>query len=643
MIRPLSIYLLFTVTIMLHGQDKGFECDGSIYIVTYTQSTGRSVLYEVQEDDSDFNYRPITLSEDRRLTSLAYNVLDTYLYALDVDTYELVKIDREGTVFSLGIPSNLDEEYVYHSGTISPDGAGIYLVGYNPEFGFDNKFYTINLSREDLYAGFLGITGEARSEIHDFATDPLSGEIYGYDNLEGSLAQIGIGGQVSTGGFQNNGVSDIDGIFFNKKGELFGYAATKGFYEVNKLNGELRFLESGPEGTSADACSCPYTSSFQKEINPTEILPCQEFEITYRFLNYLGIGQTWISLRDTLPEGFEIVNIESKIVSSINIVESPPHILDLENLIYLMRDNEIKVTVRAPSDYLGPFVSKATHWDFPFAFGEVQYSDDPSTLEPDDETLAMIVTENDIRLQDYVEYSCDGQEAIISSPIESEEYLWNNISGSRSLSIDETGWYYLFAEHDCVVYYDSVLVSEFLEEKNLMIEGQDKIRLGSSVLLKANLNRGVPLSFKWYDGVDTIHCTDCATQSFSPVKDTNYELFVLDEDGCFTSSSFQVEVDVDRSLYAASAFSPNGDGLNDVFFLQSSVDGEISRISIYNRWGGEIYSDRSIPLNSEHDGWDGLYGDLQLPSGVFIWVAEIEYIDGLTETKSGTITLVAQN
>ena len=623
---------------------QGFDCDGSIYIVAYTQSTGVSVLYEVQERDQSFSYTAIELSEDRRLTSLAYNVLDKHLYALDVDTYELIKINRNGLIISLDVPASLDKDFIYNAGTISPNGSGIFLMGYSPEFGFDKKFYTINLSREDFYAGFLGVTGEARSAIHDFATDPTSGVIYGYDNLEGSLGQIAVGGLVSTTGFPNSGVTDIDGLFFNQEGELFGYAATKGFYAINKLSGELKFVGSGPGGTSGDACSCPYTSTFQKDVQPREILPCEEFEITYSYNNRLGIGQTWVSLRDTLPEGFEIIDIKSKIVTSVNIIESPSNIIALDNLIYLMRDNEIKVTVRAPVDYIGPFGSQATHWDFPFAFGEYQSSDDSSTDEEQDKTMAMIVGEEELDFNDYVEYSCDGKEVIITSPIQAESYIWSDGSSEESITTNQLGWYSLIAQNDCVYYHDSVFISEFFEKKELFIAGPDKTKIASPIRLSSSVNRGIPKLYQWYDGSDTITCTDCSSMVFTPIEDTVYELYVTDRQGCETNATIDVTVDINRDFYAATAFSPNNDGINDMFFLQSTIQGTVRKMSIFNRWGGEVFNIEEVPLNESDLGWDGSLSNGEPSStGVFIWIAEIEYLDGFIESKTGTVTLITQN
>ncbi|MFT4568552.1 MAG: gliding motility-associated-like protein, partial [Saprospiraceae bacterium] len=114
----------------------------------------------------------------------------------------------------------------------------------------------------------------------------------------------------------------------------------------------------------------------------------------------------------------------------------------------------------------------------------------------------------------------------------------------------------------------------------------------------------------------------------------------LDTDSCTTTASIDVTVDENRYFYAANAFSPNNDGVNDYFLLQSAIDGFINSIFIYNRWGNEVYSDYEVPINIEEEGWDGRRGTEVIESGVYIWMAETQYIDGFTITKSGTISII---
>lgn len=617
---------------------QGFECDGSFYLVVYTQSEGESVLYQITGNGSGFNYEPIALSEKRRLTSLAYNVLDKYLYALDVDSYELIRIHRDGMMEDLGRPENLDTSFVYNSATTSPDGTSIFLMGYNPDFGSDRRIYTMNLSRSNFYAGYLGVTGPDPVIISDLATDPIQGIMYGFDIISGKLAEVAIGGQVTTHNSASSGNRSIDALFFDRSGELYAYSAQSGMYYLNKRTGVLSFLEKGPEGTHADGCACPYTYDFTKEVKPIEIVPCSEFNVTYRFKNQLGIGQTWIDIRDTFPEGFEILSLESSIVSGINMIASEPNILALENLIYLLGDNAISLTVKSPPDFTGSFGSNAVHWEFPLAFGEFQYSDDPATTQKNDPTYASVLPIEEIAFDAEIEYSCEGDVAFLESPFIAESYSWNTGEETAMISVTEPGTYTLRASNECVVFVDSIKIMSFGEPAAVEITGIDQVVIGGGVSLKVESNMDGILQYTWNLG-DTIFSCECPIIEVIPAESGVLTVSVMDERGCIAEDDHQITVLPIRYTYAPTAFSPNNDGINDFFYIESSVSGIIRRFTVYNRWGSPVFDDENIPLNDMSSGWDGRFKGDRLSPGVYIWVAEIEYLDGLSETLHGDIFL----
>ncbi|MFT6808997.1 MAG: gliding motility-associated-like protein [Saprospiraceae bacterium] len=620
---------------------KGFECDGSVYLIGYTESTGRSELLVLSENNGSYTITSIGLSENRKLTSLAYNVLNKGLVALDACSYELVSIDALGVITSLGVPEDIDMDYEFHSGTISPDGIGIYLVGYDPKLGFDSRFYSINLNRQELYAGYLGITGDRTVVLSDIATDPISGEMFWYDNSRGQLVRAGIGGQISTQDFPTTGITNMSGLFFNQEGQLFGISVEQGIYSIDKLHGNMDFiLESPMEATSGDACSFPFTSTFTKEV-PKEILPCEEFEVVYTFDNKLGIGQTWISVRDTFPEGLEILSVSGEVISDFNIVDLAPNIVALENLIYLLHENYITVKVRASENFIGRFASRAYQWDFPKAFDVASYSDDPTTEVPHDETESNILRPESLEIDEFISFDCEGRQATISSPIKGDIYRWNTGSSDSVIIISAPGWYSIEVLNECIYFRDSIYIEEFPGSKRLTLQSSQHIQLGDSIFLISNLNRGTPIIYTWdFGNGEIVSCLDCPPIYHRPNESSTYKLTILDTDSCTTMASIDVTVDENRYFYAANAFSPNNDGVNDYFLLQSAIDGFINSIFIYNRWGNEVYSDYEVPINIEEEGWDGRRGTEVIESGVYIWMAETQYIDGFTITKSGTISII---
>ena len=116
---------------------------------------------------------------------------------------------------------------------------------------------------------------------------------------------------------------------------------------------------------------------------------------------------------------------------------------------------------------------------------------------------------------------------------------------------------------------------------------------------------------------------------------------MTDENGCTAYDEVSIVVDTEKTLYAPNVFTPNGDNINDIWFLQGKGNGRIERLDIYNRWGGLVYSAPSDNLvNDRTVGWDGRVGGRNAEAAVYTWVAEIRYLDDVVEVLSGDITLL---
>jgi gliding motility-associated-like protein len=100
-------------------------------------------------------------------------------------------------------------------------------------------------------------------------------------------------------------------------------------------------------------------------------------------------------------------------------------------------------------------------------------------------------------------------------------------------------------------------------------------------------------------------------------------------------------VNIIRPIYIPNVFSPDGDGINDFFYIQGgpASDG-IEVLRIFDRWGAVVYEDFNIDLNDEYRGWDGTFRGKPVNSGVFTFHTNIHFLDNETLTYSGTITVV---
>jgi gliding motility-associated-like protein len=87
-------------------------------------------------------------------------------------------------------------------------------------------------------------------------------------------------------------------------------------------------------------------------------------------------------------------------------------------------------------------------------------------------------------------------------------------------------------------------------------------------------------------------------------------------------------------VFIANAFSPNGDGLNEMFIINNDAIQRI-QLAVYNQWGEKVF-ETTDPTR----GWNGTFRGKVQPSGVYMYVARIEYFDGKVETRKGTINLI---
>lgn len=175
----------------------------------------------------------------------------------------------------------------------------------------------------------------------------------------------------------------------------------------------------------------------------------------------------------------------------------------------------------------------------------------------------------------------------------------------------------------------------------LFVNSEEEVDLGYQVLLSAQTNNSNLIDVTWVDDSQSLECDSCLTTYASPVNDTEYILTVTSVDNCTASASIFVSVIKDKIVYAPTAFSPNGDGVNDDFFLFSdrSVLG-VKAFSVFNRWGDLMFQKKGIVTNESSFGWGGSFNGKEMDSDVFVWVAEVEYLDGEISILTGDISLI---
>jgi len=191
---------------------------------------------------------------------------------------------------------------------------------------------------------------------------------------------------------------------------------------------------------------------------------------------------------------------------------------------------------------------------------------------------------------------------------------------------------------------------ELTEPLLLSVEiGKDlEINLGDSIQLSAEvLNAAGNYTLEWngsYNG--TLSCapddTNCYRPFAFPLNTIVYEVEVIDESGCSAQASIKVTVRKERSILVPTGFSPNGDSHNDLLMVhgKNPPGTKIRSFKVFDRWGEQLFEANDFLPNDPTIGWDGQFRGETMNPGVFVWVVEVEYIDGYFEVYKGNTTLI---
>ncbi|WP_070137210.1 T9SS type B sorting domain-containing protein [Crocinitomix algicola] len=157
------------------------------------------------------------------------------------------------------------------------------------------------------------------------------------------------------------------------------------------------------------------------------------------------------------------------------------------------------------------------------------------------------------------------------------------------------------------------------------------INLGGTASLIANgLGEG---TYSWAPEYG-VNCSTCSSTHASPTQDQVFIVEYIDQNGCIVNDSVNVLVNYVLSIGVPSAFSPNGDGNNDVLYVKGSGIEAIS-FEVYNRYGERVF------LSTEQNiGWDGSYMNKPENPGVFTWVLFYTTSYGKKGKLKGNTTLI---
>ena len=163
---------------------------------------------------------------------------------------------------------------------------------------------------------------------------------------------------------------------------------------------------------------------------------------------------------------------------------------------------------------------------------------------------------------------------------------------------------------------------------------EDPLQIGDTASVTANVASSEPIAQWNWDMGEGFLSADSNLLLVSPPYSRSFCLDAVDEEGCLFRACESIFID--RILVVLpDAFSPNGDGLNDVYEVFPHPNLQVVSQKIYNRWGEEVASIDGLNF------WDGRWEGEDQPAGTYlIYIVSENIYTGFRQTQYGRLSLV---
>jgi gliding motility-associated-like protein len=164
---------------------------------------------------------------------------------------------------------------------------------------------------------------------------------------------------------------------------------------------------------------------------------------------------------------------------------------------------------------------------------------------------------------------------------------------------------------------------------------------GTPTQLTALVTNTPVRSYVWTPDI-ALTCDTCYDPVATPPVNTTYKVTVTSIYGCTSEDSTAIGLTCDHSeVFIPNSFTPNGDGVNDRFYVSAKGISLIKNFYVFNRWGQLVFEAHNIPPNNAGYGWDGTFKGVVLEPDVFVYTVDAVCELGTTTFKyKGDISIV---
>ncbi|MEM9886278.1 MAG: gliding motility-associated C-terminal domain-containing protein [Bacteroidota bacterium] len=170
-----------------------------------------------------------------------------------------------------------------------------------------------------------------------------------------------------------------------------------------------------------------------------------------------------------------------------------------------------------------------------------------------------------------------------------------------------------------------------------------EVQLGDSLRLRPDVFSVAPIdtsTILWTPS-EFLSTTSELNPIIRPVNSGEYFLTLMDLNGCMGEASVFIDVDKKRNVYIPNVFSPNSIRNSQFEVGFGAGVRKMNFMRVYDRWGELVYElGESGPSIGGIGDWDGTFNNQPLPSGVYVYLIEVEFEDNITLLYRGDVTIL---
>ncbi len=222
---------------------------------------------------------------------------------------------------------------------------------------------------------------------------------------------------------------------------------------------------------------------------------------------------------------------------------------------------------------------------------------------------------------------CRGTPLILSVNAGHAGYAWSTGNNTPVINVSAPGLYWVkVTGHNSCAQTDTTIITGIAEPPGGFLPVSDSICSRNGKLVLSSLNNFS--SYQWSNGMNS-----------SSIQITNpgtYWLTVKDLNGCKGTDTIAIHPkDCIQGVYIPTAFTPNNDGLNDVFKALVFGDLLLFRLQVYNREGQLVFE-----TTDPNRGWNGSFKSVEYSSATFVWQCTYQLANEAVAYKKGTVSLI---